>query len=323
MKLLRYFSKNRDKKNTIIGFFIVFIIILIISFFYYISSPVLKEAKLITIPEGYSIRQSADLLESSGIIRSGFLASIIMRYKKIFPKSGSYKFQKEESLLTIINRIVNSDYGDIYKKITIPEGSTNKQIINIITKSKFNINRDNLVKLISGKEGYLFPETYSFLPEADEEDIVKKMEDTFLEKISIVEKDETIQKTRSDIVIMASILEKEASNNLEQKQIISGILWKRINIGMPLQVDAPFLYEIGKGSSKLSNKDLQKDSPYNTYINKGLTPTPIGNPGYDSLYASAHPINSEYMFYLHGKDGNIHYGKTYSEHLKNKRIYLR
>ena len=105
--------------------------------------------------------------------------------------------------------------------------------------------------------------------------------------------------------------------------MISGILWKRIKEKMPLQIDAPFLYERGKGSAQLSRADLTEDSLYNTYTRTGLTPTPIGNPGYDSLYAAAHPISSEYYFYLHGSDGRIHYGKTYSEHLKNKRIYLR
>ncbi len=122
---------------------------------------------------------------------------------------------------------------------------------------------------------------------------------------------------------MASLLEKEASNDLEQKRIISGILWKRIRIGMPLQIDAPFLYERGKGSAQLSNKDLRASSKYNTYINKGLTPTPIGNPGYDSLYAAAHPIESNYLFYLHDFNGGVHYGKNHKEHVTNKKKYLK
>ena len=92
---------------------------------------------------------------------------------------------------------------------------------------------------------------------------------------------------------------------------------------MPLQVDAPFLYERGKVSSELSHNDLQKDSPYNTYTNKGLPPTPIGNPGYDALYAAVHPIDTNYLFYLHDSDGVIHYGRNHSEHLKNVRSYLR
>jgi len=138
-----------------------------------------------------------------------------------------------------------------------------------------------------------------------------------------VEEGKKLEKTREEIIIMASILEKEASNNLEQKQIISGILWKRIHIGMLLQVDAPFLYERGKESSQLSRADLKKDSLYNTYVHKGLTPTPIGNPGYDSLYAAAHPIQSEYLFYLHGSDGKVHYAKNHTEHVTNKQKYIK
>lgn len=314
---------NKTEKITVFGFFVILFSLCVGMFFYLISAPVFEKGKIITIPSGYSIKEAADLLEVNGIIRSGFLASGFMRYKKLSPKSGPYEFKKPEDMFSVVGRVVNAQYGNIYKNITIPEGSTNKQLIVAIKKSSIVINENTLTNLIFGKEGFLFPDTYSFLPDASEEDIINKLEETFLEKIELAEKNKIIQKTRDEIVIMASILEKEASNDLEQKQIISGILWKRISIGMFLQVDAPFLYERGKGSAQLSNQDLQQQSLYNTYTNKGLTPTPIGNPGYDSLYAAAHPIESNYLFYLHGRDGRIYYGKDYSEHLKNKRIYLK
>lgn len=323
MNIYTFYKKIKTYKKVIFGFFVVVIIFVFLSFFNLTFAPLLKSEKTVNIPKGYSIVKTSQLLKGEGIIRSAFLARIYMQYKNISPKSGPYFFKKPEDMFSVIKRISQSDYGDVYISITIPEGSTNKQLISAIKRSKITVDEKKLSHLVDGKEGYLFPDTYSFLPDTTESDIIQKLEKTFLEKIKKAEKGKTIEKTRREIVIMASILEKEAGNNLKEKQIISGILWKRISKGMLLQVDAPFLYERGKGSAQLSNNDLQKNSVYNTYTNKGLTPTPIGNPGYDSLYAAAHPISSSYLFYLHGDDGKIHYGKNYNEHLKNKRLYLK
>jgi UPF0755 protein len=111
-------------------------------------------------------------------------------------------------------------------------------------------------------------------------------------------------KTENQIIIMASLLEKEAKNEQEAK-IISGILWTRIRAGLPLQVDAPFLYILGKTSEQLKMSDLQKDGPYNTYTRKGLPAGPIGNPGVAMIKAAIYPQASPYLYYLHGKDGVI------------------
>jgi UPF0755 protein len=309
-------------KIAIIGFFVIlFLLVYSISFFLH-QNKLIDRKKIVNIPSGYSIIKTSELLNEESILLYPKLLRYYMQYKNLSPKSGFYSFYGPVNIINISKRISTADYGEVYKKIIIPEGVNNTQLIEIIKKSDLNIDENKLKFLLKENEGYLFPDTYSFLPDANEADIVQEMKSTFLEKIEQAEENKTINKNRSDIVIMASLIEKEASRNLNEKQIISGILWKRISIGMPLQVDAPFLYEIGRGSAQLSNKDLKKDSPYNTYTNTGLTPTPIGNPGYDSLFASAHPKQSEYFFYLHGNDGVVHYAKTYTEHLKNKRMYL-
>jgi len=120
---------------------------------------------------------------------------------------------------------------------------------------------------------------------------------------------------------MASIIEKESLNG-DERQIVSGILWKRISLGMPLQVDATFLYINGKASAELTKDDLNIDSPYNTYRNKGLPPGPINNPGLDAIVAALYPKDSPYLYYLHDKKGKVHYAKTFNEHVANKRKYL-
>jgi UPF0755 protein len=121
---------------------------------------------------------------------------------------------------------------------------------------------------------------------------------------------------------MASILEAEARTT-ETRKIISGILWKRMEIGMPLQVDAPFQYIIGKNTFQLTTNDLKFDSPYNTYKYKGLPPGPIGNPGLDAISATVNPIKTNYLYYLSDVRGNMHYAKTFAEHVINKEKYLK
>jgi UPF0755 protein len=121
---------------------------------------------------------------------------------------------------------------------------------------------------------------------------------------------------------MASILEEEA-NNTEDRRIISGILWKRIEKGMALQVDAPFYYLFGKGSSQLTLSDLATTSPYNTYVNKGLPSAPISNPGLDAIKAAINPKSTPYYFYLADRKGITHYATDHDGHVANRNNYLR
>jgi UPF0755 protein len=139
------------------------------------------------------------------------------------------------------------------------------------------------------------------------------MESNFKEKAGDVE---------PEIIVMASILEKEALTP-EDKKIVSGILWKRLETGMLLQVDAVFMYIMGKKSSDLTLGDLKIDSPYNTYLYKGLPPSPICNPGIESIEASLNPTASSYWYYLSDKNLNIHFAKNFDEHKLNKAEYLR
>jgi len=120
---------------------------------------------------------------------------------------------------------------------------------------------------------------------------------------------------------MASIIEAEARTT-ESRRIISGILWKRISLGMPLQVDSTFVYINGKNTYELTSDDLKIDSPYNTYVYKGLPPTPIGNPGLDAILAALYPKTSKYLYFLSSKSGDMYYATTFEQHKRNKELYL-
>lgn len=120
---------------------------------------------------------------------------------------------------------------------------------------------------------------------------------------------------------MASIVEAEAYN-LRDMQMIAGVLWNRIEIDMPLQVDVTFRYINGKGTFDLTYDDLKIDSSYNTYVYTGLPPTPISNPGLNAIIATVDYVESDYLFFLADKYGQIHYAKTLAGHKQNKSLYL-
>jgi UPF0755 protein len=316
-------QKNFQKKKRpmVFGFFFGLVVLCIVYGLLLFSPMINTTEKKITIEKGYSVTKTSDLLEQEGIIRSTLAFNILARFEGESIKSGKYIFEVGTiELQQVFNRLSSADYGDVYERFTIPEGSTNRQIADTLKMSSFEIDLEKFDVLTEGTEGYLFPDTYNFLPDTDVETIIDVMKSTFDTKIKSLELEITKSKrTLKDIIIMASLIEKEATGNIEEKKIVSGVLWKRLDQGMLLQVDAPFQYIHGV----VRAADLRKDGPYNTYTRLGLTPTPIGNPGLDSIIAALEPTSTRYYYYLHGKDGLIRYGVNYNQHINNINRYLR
>src|SRR3989344_1153882 len=207
--------------------------------------------------------------------------------------------------------------------VTIPEGFNVGQIGE--TFEKLGIFSKNVfVSAAQSQEGYLFPDTYRFYKDAKPEDVIKKMRDHFDKKITpeILDQIKLKHKTLRDIIIMASILEEEVKS-AEDRKIVAGILWKRLERSIGLNVDAALTYILGKASHALTAEDLKYDSPYNTYRYRGLPPGPISNPGLDTILAAISPIPSPYFYYLTDKDGVAHYAATLEEGALNKFKYLR
>jgi UPF0755 protein len=282
------------------------------------------EGTIITVEEGDSLKAIADKLADAHIVRSRVWLTnfVLIVGRQEHVTEGDYYFPKSESVYSVAKRITSGDYKLASTKITIPEGSSVKDIADII-KSKFSrFDTRTFIALAKEKEGYLFPDTYFFMANTHPEEVVKKLEKTFEEKITSVRGNiEVFGESLEDVVTMASILEGEA-RQYETRQIVAGILWKRLEEGMPLQVDATFRYINGKTSEDLTLDDLKIDSPYNTYVYRGLPPTPISNPGLDSIKAAISPKKTVYYYFLTDKEGTMHYAKTLDEHAANKRKYL-
>jgi UPF0755 protein len=229
------------------------------------------------------------------------------------------------SLFRVAKMIHGGEFGLIAKKITIPEGTSSFEIAKILQKELPAFKSEDFINEIQSNkyEGYLFPDTYFLTPNTKSSDAILMMRENFARQIQDYEGDILkSKKSLNDLVIVASIIEDEANGSLEAKRIVSGILWKRLRLDMPLQVDSPFQYYNGKNSYTLTKTDLKDDNEYNTYVNKGLPPTAITNPGIDSLRASIAPTQTEYLYFLSDKHGGMHYAKNFEEHKRNRELYL-
>lgn len=277
---------------------------------------------VVVIPAGSSVDAMARSLKDADLIRSPFLFKLLVAVdgRSQSLKAGSYRFSEPLSTVGIMRAIIDGTHANTDVVITIPEGTRAKDIARIVSESIPAIAEADFEALAVPLEGYLFPETYHLSPSMTGPDVIELLTSTFRERMPAVPSG--LGRTQNEIVTMASILEREG-NSSESMGIIAGVLWKRLDTGMPLQVDATLEYERGKGSAELSIDDLEEDSPYNTYTRKGLPPTSISNPGSVALIAALEPTPSPYLYYLTGNDGQFYYAETFDEHKKNKERHLR
>ncbi|MGV8980999.1 endolytic transglycosylase MltG [Clostridium sp.] len=224
--------------------------------------------------------------------------------------------------------------------VTLPEGYTNKEIGQTLEKSGLVSEKDFIseaekwtdsnywfLKGITNDkhklDGFLYPATYSFEKNASSKTIINEMLKGF--ELNIAPNKNYIIKNKLNIrntLITASLVEKEAKKEVDRPKIAS-VIYNRIKKNMPLQIDATILYVIGH-KAKLYNKDLAVKSPYNTYLNKGLPPSPICNPGTKSINAAIYPANTNYIYYVLNSKTNEHiFSETYAEHIKNVAIYIK
>lgn len=278
---------------------------------------------IVVIPEGSGLSGIAHELDKVGAISSTLkfrLLAYLMGGEKRM-KAGEYALETPQGALILAWRIRQGKHNIQSERLTVPEGFTVRKISALFTEDFPFF--DNRVFEKEAPEGYLFPDTYFVPVTATASSTIKLMKDNFVRKIfDLMPEVEKSKKDLADIVIMASLIESE-TNTDEARGIVSGILWKRLNAKLPLQVDAALTYVTGRGSAELTQEDLNINSPYNTYINLGLPPTPISNPGLESLQAALHPTTTPFMYFLTGNDGKMYYARTFDEHIANKQKHLR
>ena len=321
------FWLNLKKKVAVSVVFLLLVLFGIFYLFSWRSPRPFPEQALITVEKGETLSQIANSFKEGGVVRSAFWlkAFIVLWGGQRRVIAGDYYFPNAVSVFRVAKMIHNGEFGLIAIKVTIPEGTSSVEMAKILEKQFPAFNSKDFISevLKNNYEGYLFPDTYFFMPNTKALDVISMMRENFARQIKPYEDDILKSKKPLDqIVTVASIIEEEANGSLETKRIVSGILWKRLSLKMPLQVDSPFVYYNGKNSYTLTKEDLAEDQPYNTYINKGLPPTAIGNPGIDSLRAAIAPTQTAYLYFLSDKKGNMFYAKTFDEHKLNRELYL-
>lgn len=281
---------------------------------------------IVDIEEGTSIPEATRHLEEEGVVRSSTLLNLALAlfHKDEFIQAGAYRFDIALSVGEVAKAITSHTYLIPPTRVVIPEGLHGEQIAEIITNTFLYDDAPELSpEAFDEHIGYLFPDTYYIPRDYTEQDFIELMRRTYEQKVGPLRPEfEAKGFTEAEVINLASIIEREAST-MESKRRVAGILLNRLAIDMPLQVDATFYYLFEKTSAELTRADLATDSPYNTYLYRGLPPTPIANPGLDSITAVLDPIPSEDLFYLTAPDGTFYYAETNREHEANKSRYLR
>lgn len=279
---------------------------------------------LVNVPEGATLSETAQSFEELGVVRSGTMLKIIMTMTghQRDVHAGDYLFKQPRSVFFVARAIAIGAYGLEPARIRVPEGATVEEMAYLFGAILERFDEDRFLENALPQEGYLYPDTYFFLPNTTENHVLDAMRKNFDERIKLLgEEIVAFGEPLEDVVIMASLLEREAHNTFDRRNI-AGVLWNRLDRGMLLQVDATFFYTHGKGSFDLTTTELRDDDPYNTYVHKGLPPGPIGSPSLNALRAAVTPVEHDYLFYLADHDHVTHYSKTYEEHLEKKREYL-
>ena len=321
-------SKNRIKT----AFFVTVLLILIgYVFFLEGSLPVNKNnkaTKIFVVNQGESITSIIKKLYQADLIRSRltFHAIVIQRGIEKSIQAGDFRLSPSMSAYKIAEALT---HGTLDRWVTIIEGLRKEEIADIID-SNFDIPATEFINL--AEEGYLFPDTYLIPKDATADTVISILKNNFNNKFSSEIKQRIAQLglTEKEGLIIASLVEKEGRTDTD-RPIIAGIILNRLDIGMKLDIDATIQYALGYQPEEktwwkknLTENDKLINSPYNTYRNAGLPPTPICNPGLSSITAVSNAkTNTSYLYYMHDNKGRAYFAETLEQHISNINRHLR
>ncbi|MES2966970.1 MAG: endolytic transglycosylase MltG [Patescibacteria group bacterium] len=323
-------GEPQPKKKSFGLLFLLFVIILLIGGFFYLQRLATPPADfplntLIEVVPGSSISAITKQFEQAGVVRSDLLLYFVLltSYEPEDVKASTYVFTEPYDVYAIAAALVRGDFDSLLVPFIHREGEPVKEIAVNASAQLTDFSAEEFMNLASTSEGVLFPETYRIPKTFTPTELFTLMTEMYEEKIAPLRE---LMRNRNlierDVVILASIIEREA-NSADSMKLVSGILQNRLLLDMPLQVDASMEYILEKPLKELTAEDLKIDTPYNTYLYRGLPPTAIGNPGMEAIMAVLEPTPSEYMFYITGNDGQFYYAKDFDGHRQNIARYLK
>jgi UPF0755 protein len=290
-----------------------------------------------TVSPGETSSSISRALESKGIIKDAriFLIALWLRGATERLQAGEYRFAEPASTVDVIDRLVRGDV--YYLTVTIPEGLTLAETAALLEEKGLGryedlrraFERPDLVASLDPEatelEGYLYPETYPLPRKPRAEDIARAMVSQFESVFDAArrEKAEELGLTVREVVTFASIVEKE-TGLAEERPLIASVFWNRMRRGIALQSDPTIIYDMkrsGEFDGNLRRSDLERESPYNTYLHRGLPPGPIASPGHGAIDAVLYPTQTQYLYFVSKNDGSHHFSKTLREHAAAVRKY--
>lgn len=328
MELADQKTSRRSVFKYVLGFFgiVGLIIVVCVLTFFYLNQPPsgVSYPISLTVEPGADAQSVAAELLSVGAIRSDTFFTIVLElfFDPTDIKASTYVIDGPLSTYQFAEQLIEGDFGNDLIRFTHIEGESVNKLADSAAQLE-TIDRDVFIAAALPYEGRLFPDTYFIRNDFSEVELVTLLRESFTEAIAPLESAINDSNLSLDqILILASIVEREANTPTSMKYV-AGVFQNRIAVGMPLQADASIEYILDKPLNELTASDLEIDSPYNTYVNPGLPPTPIGNPGLQAIEAILFPIESEYFFYITDDSGTFHYAETYEQHLRNIDRYLR
>lgn len=293
--------------------------------YFLLSIDVNHKNQMVFIPKRSSTEEIAEIFYDRGILsfQTPFVvASHINALNGRYIQPGEYEIEQGMNAHKILKKILSGDR--FLRKVMVPEGYTVYQVKAVLDTS------DGLIGEYLGyiSEGYLMPETYHYYHGATKGSMIARMRDElqgYMDTVVPAMKPNKFLPGYHEILTLASIVEKEAVHDAE-RPIIASVYLNRLKIGMPLQADPTVIYGLKNGQTDfdylLTKDDLKHDSPYNTYIYKGLPPNPICNPGKKSIDAVLNPADTDYLYFVaNGENGGHNFSKSYRQHTLNVRSY--
>lgn len=281
----------------------------------------------VVIPKGASSREAASILAADNVLRHplAFRVLVLGTMTGRHLKFGEYSFPDPPSAVEVWRKLLR---GDVTRySVTIPEGSNLYDIAEILADLEL-VDREAFLAAAGSKallqrlevpgktaEGFLFPDTYLLVKTMSPEEILETMARQFRRKFPPEWEEQAREAGLSliQLVTIASIIEKETGIEAE-KPIVSDIIRRRLALGMPLQMDPTIIYGLRKFGATLTRKDLQTPTEYNSYLNKGLPPGPIANPGLSAIKAALVPARTDYLYFVSRNDGSHRFSRTLEEH---------
>jgi peptidoglycan lytic transglycosylase G len=274
----------------------------------------ITDTQVFVIPQGQATSTIGKRLKQANLIKSDLVFKLLADQKNYSNRlqAGDFQLSPSMNLETIIESLT---HGSLDFWITFPEGLRVEQLADLLVQKSANFNKKDFIITAKPYEGRLYPDTYLIPQTASAKDVVNLLVDTFNQKSPT--QDETI-------IILASLIEREAKHQ-KDRPLVASVLHNRLQINMALQIDATLQYIKGTQSDWWPTPlaiDKQLDSPYNTYQNTGVPPSPIANPGFEALKAAANPAQTKYLYYVSDSSGYNHYAKDLAGHEQNIDQYL-